>query len=445
MPFIRANDDTCAQLQSKLREEFGVKGFYHSIELPDGRVLEGILKIEKLRERLAALPVPQDLRGKRVLDIGTWDGYFAFEMEKRGAEVMAIDNVEMENFHVAHELLNSRVDYRVMDVYELSPERVGRFDYVLFLGVLYHLKHPLLGLEKVCSVTKEMAVVESFVTNEAIVYHDGKTDQPAMEFYETDDLLGEVDNWCGPNLQCMAAFCRTAGFARPLLLEVKSQRALFACYREWDAPPDHATDDAPRLNAAVHTVNYGINFDTSKDQYVSAFFKTRAAELTLDTVLPQVDRYGVRPVAVVRHGADGAQANFRLPPGLEPGWHEVRVRTAGSQYSNPARIAVDLPVSAERLKIAGACDAKSSKPNELSQSEESMLSIWMEGLPENADRHNLKLRLGRAKLEIRFMGEPQDGLRQVNALLTRRLAAGEYDLVAAAGETQSLPLTIRVA
>ena len=64
-------------------------GFYHSIELPDGRVLEGILKIDTLKERLKAMSIPADLRGKRALDIGTWDGWFGFEMERRGAEVMA--------------------------------------------------------------------------------------------------------------------------------------------------------------------------------------------------------------------------------------------------------------------------------------------------------------------------------------------------------------------
>ena len=111
---------------------------------------------------------------------------------------------------------------------------MGRFDIVLFLGVLYHLKHPLLALEAVCSVTRSMAVVESFVTNEALHDQNGKSDLPAMEFYETDELLGEVDNWVGPNVQCLLAFCRTAGFARTVLLSVKEQRAIVACYRQWE-------------------------------------------------------------------------------------------------------------------------------------------------------------------------------------------------------------------
>ncbi len=317
MPYIRANDDYCAKWQEQLREEFGAKGFYHSIELPDGRVLEGILKLDRLKQRLANLPIPQDLSGKRVLDIGTWDGYFAFEMEKRGAEVMAIDNNEVENFYLARELLGSRVDYRVMSVYDLSPQRVGRFDIVLCLGVLYHLKHPLLGLEAVASVTRDMALIESFVTNEALVYENGKTDLPTMEFYETNELLGEVDNWVGPNIQCMLAFCRTAGFARPELHEVKEQRAVVACYRRWESPPVQPLEPAPQLNAAVHCVNYGINFGAHDDAYVSTFFVTEAQDLNIDKVMPEVSGYGVRPVAVGHHGGNGWQVNFRLAPGLE--------------------------------------------------------------------------------------------------------------------------------
>src|SRR5687767_5410159 len=66
-------------------------GWWHSFELPDGTVIEGVCPLDGLRNRLAQFPIPQDLRGKRVLDIGAWDGFFTFELEKRGAEVLAID------------------------------------------------------------------------------------------------------------------------------------------------------------------------------------------------------------------------------------------------------------------------------------------------------------------------------------------------------------------
>ena len=63
-----------------------IKGWWHSFELPDGTAIEGVSSLKIQKERIAAFPISHDLKGKRVLDIGTWDGWFAFEMERRGAD-----------------------------------------------------------------------------------------------------------------------------------------------------------------------------------------------------------------------------------------------------------------------------------------------------------------------------------------------------------------------
>ncbi len=135
---------------------------YHSIELPDGTVIPGLQSLELLRRRLGLFDLPEDLRGKRVLDIGAWDGWFSFECERRGAEVVAVDCVSLDTFIEARKLLGSRVEYLTLDVSELSARRLGRFDIVLFFGVLYHLRHPLLGLEKVVELSTDLALIESF-------------------------------------------------------------------------------------------------------------------------------------------------------------------------------------------------------------------------------------------------------------------------------------------
>src|SRR5437764_2614934 len=96
-------------------------GWYHSIELPDGRVIQGFQSPEHMRTRLAQFPIPPDLTGKRVLDIGAWDGWFSFEMEKRGAEVVAVDSAEHTRFLVARDLLGSRVEYRIADTAASGP------------------------------------------------------------------------------------------------------------------------------------------------------------------------------------------------------------------------------------------------------------------------------------------------------------------------------------
>ena len=76
----RARNAETTEGISKLIGQLGQLGWYHSIELPDGSVIPGIQSIDQLRERIAKYPIPQDLRGKRVLDIGAWDGWFTFEM-----------------------------------------------------------------------------------------------------------------------------------------------------------------------------------------------------------------------------------------------------------------------------------------------------------------------------------------------------------------------------
>src|ERR1039458_9351795 len=150
----------------KKLEELARLGWYHSMELPDGRVIPGFQSLDVLRNRIAQFPVPADLRGKRALDIGAWDGWFTFELERRGARVMAVDSTAFERFRVARDLLGSQAEYRIDDVCRLSPAKIGYFDIVMFLGVLYHLKHPMLALEKVCELSTDMVCIESFVSGD---------------------------------------------------------------------------------------------------------------------------------------------------------------------------------------------------------------------------------------------------------------------------------------
>src|ERR1700741_413281 len=82
-------------------------GWWHSFNLPDGTEIRGVTSVEDMKHRLAQFPIPADLTGKRVLDIGAWDGWFSFEMERRGAEVMAIDRFDNPRFREIRERLRS--------------------------------------------------------------------------------------------------------------------------------------------------------------------------------------------------------------------------------------------------------------------------------------------------------------------------------------------------
>lgn len=387
---------------ARLREE---RGWWHSFELPDGSVIEGVSSLADLKHRLAQWPIPEDLRGKRVLDIGAWDGWFSFEMERRGAEVVAIDCWDNPRFRQMREALGSRVDYRVLDVYEATPERLGKFDLVLFLAVLYHLKHPLLGLERVCALTEGMAAVESFVLREEHRPGEQAESRAVMEFYESDEMGGEPDNWYGPSLPCLLALCRTAGFARAELRAVLSQGASVACYRSWEPLLPEPSAAAPVLLTAFQARNYGVNFRSRADEYVSGWFECDAGALGRDHVKPEAGGYGVRPLYVGRIEGNRWQVNFRLPPGLAPGWHEVRVRTGSSGWSNPRRIAVDVPLEAAApVEVVRVCDAG-----------EGFLSVWVAGLPANADVANTGIFVDGARAAVTHFDQDKGGTpRQIN-------------------------------
>src|SRR5580693_3219735 len=184
---IAAGDRGFEQRVQQLADQLHARFRYHSIELPDGSVLRGLQSLEYLRWRLDLFGLPMDLRGKRVLDVGAWDGWFSFECERRGAEVVAVDCVAMDTFLEAKQLIGSKVEYLTLDVNELSARRLGTFDIVLFFGVLYHLRHPLLGLEKAVELSTDLVLIESYV-----IEAENRQIPSMMEFYERGELGGQI-------------------------------------------------------------------------------------------------------------------------------------------------------------------------------------------------------------------------------------------------------------
>ena len=411
------------------------RGWWHSFDVPDGEHIEGVCSVASLKDRIEQFPIPEDLRGKRVLDIGAWDGWFSFEMERRGAEVLAIDNWDNPLFHQARTMLNSRVEYQQIDMYDLTPERVGYFDIVLFMGVLYHLKHPLLALERVCALTREMAAVDSFILREE--HRPGETvdRRPVMEFYETSEFGGQTDNWVAPSLSCLQAFCRTAGFARVNLQSVLENSACLACYRHWD-PPAADAPEGPALVAASHNMNGGINFEAARDELVSVWFRWSGRPLGLDDVQPEVSGYGVRPIHVKQLAEDEWHTNFKLPPGLAPGWHQVRLRVAGSRAGSERRIAVDVPLVAGDVQIHGVSDGTTWAKHQLNLSRGDIFSFWAAGLPENADCNNLKVSFDGRPLSVIYVEASGNGPRQVNVGAPKDLPLGRATIIVSLGSLQ---------
>jgi tRNA (mo5U34)-methyltransferase len=181
--------------------------WWHRIELPGGFVTPGP---DNSPAKLDALRLPS-LRGKTVLDIGAFDGYFSFAAERLGASrVVALDTFVWQRpggkdgFEYARRALDSKVEDLEVEVLDISPETVGKFDVVLFLGVLYHMRDPMLALERAASVTRELMIVETLIDMTYL-----RT--PAAAFYPWD-LLRDQTNWWGPNQAAVLGMLQSVGF-----------------------------------------------------------------------------------------------------------------------------------------------------------------------------------------------------------------------------------------
>ena len=170
--------------------------------------------------------VPADLTGKSVLDIGCNAGFYAMEMKRRGAaRVLGIDsdNRYLAQARFAAEVNELDIEFRKMNVYDV-PQLREKFDVVIFMGVLYHLRHPLLALDILHDhVTKDLLIFQSMQRGSKEVpqlqndYHFWETDIfeesdfPKMFFVE-NSYSGDWTNWWIPNRACMEAMLRSAGF-----------------------------------------------------------------------------------------------------------------------------------------------------------------------------------------------------------------------------------------
>jgi tRNA (mo5U34)-methyltransferase len=228
-------------------------------------VTRGAKSPEQLRIEWEGIQLPE-LCGKTVLDVGAWDGFFSFEAERHGAKrVVALDHYVWSidlpeagkyilrcqqqgiprqdlchvpglwcpvglpgkrSFDLARQCRNSQVEAVVADFMDTDLDRLGAFDVVLFLGVLYHLKSPFEALCRLARVTKDLAVIET-----AGIALEGMPDASLLEFYETTELADDPTNWFAPTARALEGMCRAAGFRRAKVLHEPppSQERVLRC------------------------------------------------------------------------------------------------------------------------------------------------------------------------------------------------------------------------
>ncbi len=200
--------------------------WYHCVDLGDGRSTPGWID---LRGVVDVPGLPPSLTGQRALDVGTYDGFWAFELERRGAAVTALDIDEIpppdtplahragvaaqalgrdpgKGFRALKALRGSTVERVCLDVYDLTPEAVGGPVDLVFLGaMLLHLRNPVGALERVLPVLRPGGRLVLF---EPVDVRLSRRKEPLARFLAYDTTW----TWWYPNRACLAQWARTAGF-----------------------------------------------------------------------------------------------------------------------------------------------------------------------------------------------------------------------------------------
>lgn len=242
--------------------------WFHNLHLPDGTQTEPYHPLgdfPSYKWRQLARHLPEDLHGWRALDIGCNAGFYSLELAKRGAVVTGIDldphYLEQARWAAAQFGLSDRIDWRQMQVYDLAQTE-ETYDLVLFMGVFYHLRYPLLGLDIVARTVKRLMIFQSLEIPGDEVYPaepdlplDMHTDRrvllrehgwPKMAFIE-HAFAGDPTNWWAPNHAGVEAMLRSAG----LRVTGRPGHEMYLCAPDPEHPSSVRTWNAAELLSAT--------------------------------------------------------------------------------------------------------------------------------------------------------------------------------------------------
>jgi tRNA (mo5U34)-methyltransferase len=244
------------EIQSGLKT---LKPWFHRIDLGNGifTKTESVMgePVDHPRETWEIIQqcLPADLTGKSVLDVGCNGGFYCVEAKRRGAaRVLGVDG---QRQHVRQALFVRKVlgldlEFRRFSVYDLEPAKVGRFDITLALGLVYHLKHLVLALERLYAVTKELLIVETAIippeqTPASFVQALGEIRQklhPLVYAENPPEAKEQVYNWFLPSPEALRALLLNTGFQDVTVFSVIRDRAVLVCRKSPDAAPTSVHD-----------------------------------------------------------------------------------------------------------------------------------------------------------------------------------------------------------
>ena len=218
-----SDDEITKIIESVPEQSNGVFTWYHSFRF--GNVYaHGTITSLQYQMWVSSL-IPENLKNKTVLDIGTADGFYSFLCESRGAKkVVAVDWLEFPGFTAAHKILNSNVEFLKLVVDESTfgftdlKSKIGtineikeKFDIILLFGVLYHLPNPVMVLKTLANITHKMLLISSHII-------DSK--EPVMYYYPEGSLTpGDTTNWWVPTPSCLIDIGKRLGFNKSKMID----------------------------------------------------------------------------------------------------------------------------------------------------------------------------------------------------------------------------------
>lgn len=180
-------------------------GTYHTLDLGNGIKVEGQYDMDQY---LPYYGLPEDLTGKLALDIGTASGYFAFELERRGASVTALDIWDPSVFETTGRILGSRARYVQKNLYDLDAS-FGQFDLVLCGSVLLHLRDIFGAMQCLRAVCRDTAIVATAITDDPLI-----ADLPVVEFVGQRATDGDYWTYWRPSMAGLSKMLLRAGFSQ---------------------------------------------------------------------------------------------------------------------------------------------------------------------------------------------------------------------------------------
>jgi tRNA (mo5U34)-methyltransferase len=259
-----------ARLRDVGREIADLGPWFHNLHLPDGTQTapdHPLGDFPSFKWADLAHHIPEDLTGWRALDIGCNAGFYSFELARRGATVRGVDvdpRYLAQARWAARELgFEGRVEFERKQVYDLA-HTAESYDLVLFMGVFYHLRYPLLGLDIVAQKVKRLLVFQTLTTPGEEVCEDTgspgayvnnhlvgrevllEPGWPQMAFIEYR-FAGDRTNWWIPNHAGVQAMLRSAG----LRITKRPEEEIYLCEPDSDSPSPASTWDADELLSAT--------------------------------------------------------------------------------------------------------------------------------------------------------------------------------------------------